>query len=96
MDLKLLLTTFGLVFLAELGDKTQLATFCFSADCDSRISVFLGSAGALVLSSSIAVLFGAAFSRFMPPNYIKIGAGIFFVIVGIWTLYASTRPVSPL
>jgi putative Ca2+/H+ antiporter (TMEM165/GDT1 family) len=61
MDLKLLLTTFGLVFLAELGDKTQLATFCFSADCeDYRLSVFLGSAGALVLSSLIAVFLGAA------------------------------------
>lgn len=91
MDIKLLLTTFGLVFLAELGDKTQLATFCFSADCDSRLSVFLGSAGALVLSSLIAVVFGAAVSRVVPPNYIKIGAGIFFVIVGVWTLYAVTR-----
>jgi putative Ca2+/H+ antiporter (TMEM165/GDT1 family) len=93
MDIKLLMTTFGLVFLAELGDKTQLATFCFSADCDSRISVFLGSAGALVLSSLIAVVFGAAVSRYIPPNYIKIGAGLFFVIVGVLTLYASTRPV---
>ncbi len=91
MDLKLLLTTFGLVFLAELGDKTQLATVCFSADCDSRISVFLGSAGALVLSSLIAVVFGAGISRLIPPNYIKIGAGIFFVIVGAWILYTATR-----
>jgi Ca2+/H+ antiporter, TMEM165/GDT1 family len=94
MDIKLLLTTFGLVFLAELGDKTQLATVCFSADCDSRVSVFLGSAGALVLSSFIAVIFGAAISRFIPANYIKIGAGAFFVIVGIWILYTATRTVS--
>ena len=91
MDIKLLMTTFGLVFLAELGDKTQLATFCFSADCDSRLSVFLGSAGALVLSSLLAVMFGAAISRVVPPNYIKIGAGLFFVLVGVWTLYAVTR-----
>jgi len=91
MDIKLFLTTFGLVFLAELGDKTQLATFCFSADCDSKVSVFLGSAGALVLSSLIAVVFGAAVSRVVPANYIKIGAGIFFVLVGVWTLYAVTR-----
>jgi putative Ca2+/H+ antiporter (TMEM165/GDT1 family) len=93
MDIKLLLTTFGLVFLAELGDKTQLATFCFSADCDSRTSVFLGSAGALVLSSFIAVLFGAAVSRFLPANYVKIGAGLFFVLVGLWMLYSSTRSI---
>jgi putative Ca2+/H+ antiporter (TMEM165/GDT1 family) len=93
MDLKLLLTTFGLVFLAELGDKTQLATFCFSADCDSRTSVFLGSAGALVLSSFLAVLFGAAVSRFLPASYVKIGAGLFFVLVGLWMLYSSTRSI---
>jgi putative Ca2+/H+ antiporter (TMEM165/GDT1 family) len=91
MDFKLLFTTFGLVFLAELGDKTQLATFCFSADCDSRLSVFLGSAGALVLSSLIAVLLGAAVSRFVSPNAIKIGAGLFFMLVGAWTLYTVWR-----
>ena len=95
MDLKLFLTTFGLIFLAELGDKTQLATFCFSADCDSRISVFIGSAGALVLSSLIAVMFGAGISRLISPNYIRIGAGIFFVIVGIWTLYSTARVAGP-
>ena len=93
MDFKMLLTTFGLIFLAELGDKTQLATFCFSADCNSRTSVFLGSAGALVLSSLIAVLFGAGVSRVIPVNYIKMGAGIFFIVVGIWTLYSATRAV---
>ncbi|MFO7706734.1 MAG: TMEM165/GDT1 family protein [Desulfobacterales bacterium] len=92
MDLKLLLTTFGLVFLAELGDKTQLATFCFSADCeDSRLSVFLGSAGALVLSSLIAVLLGAGVSRFVSPMAIKLGAGIFFLVVGTWTIYSAMR-----
>lgn len=91
MDFKLLLTTFGLVFLAELGDKTQLATFCFSADCDSRLSVFLGSAGALVLSSLIAVLLGSAVSRFVSPTAIKVGAGIFFLVVGGWTLYSAAR-----
>ncbi len=91
MDFKLLFTTFGLVFLAELGDKTQLATVCFSADCDSRLSVFLGSAGALVLSSLIAVLFGGVISRFIPAGTIKIGAGIFFVAVGVWILYSAIR-----
>jgi putative Ca2+/H+ antiporter (TMEM165/GDT1 family) len=88
----MLLTTFGLVFLAELGDKTQLATFCFSADCeDSRLSVFLGSAGALVLSSLIAVLLGAGVSRFVSPTAIKLGAGIFFLVVGTWTIYSAMR-----
>jgi putative Ca2+/H+ antiporter (TMEM165/GDT1 family) len=81
----------ALIFLAELGDKTQLATFCFSAECDSRLSVFLGSAGALVLSSLIAVFLGAAVSRFVSPAMIKTGAGVFFIIVGVWTLYAALR-----
>jgi putative Ca2+/H+ antiporter (TMEM165/GDT1 family) len=56
----------------------------------------LGSAGALVLSSLIAVLFGAGISRVVPTNYIRIGAGIFFVIVGILTLYSSMRSANAL
>ncbi len=92
MDIKILLTTFGFVFLAELGDKTQLATFCFSADCENtRLSVFLGSAGALVLSSLIAVLLGAGVSRFVSPAVIKIAAGVFFLAVGGWTLFSALR-----
>ena len=94
MDYKMMLTTFVMVFLAELGDKTQVATFCLSADCDSGISVFLGSASALVLSSLIAVILGAAFSRFIPALYIKFGAGAFFVVVGVWTLFAAFRSMN--
>lgn len=90
MDYKLILTTFGLVFLAELGDKTQLAAFCLSADCDSKLSVFIGSASALVVSSLLAVLCGGFVARFVPPQYIKIGAGVFFIIVGLWTLFTPT------
>ena len=94
MDLKFMMTTFGLVFLAELGDKTQLATFCLSADCDSsKWSVFIGSAGALVVASLIAVLFGDAISRVVPPLYIRVGAGVFFLAAGIWMLVTSTKPV---
>lgn len=87
MDMKLLFTTFGLVFLAELGDKTQLAAFCLSANCDSKLAVFLGSAGALIVTSALAVICGSYIARFVSPQYIKIGAGIFFILVGLWTLF---------
>jgi putative Ca2+/H+ antiporter (TMEM165/GDT1 family) len=91
MDWKIMMTTFVMVFLAELGDKTQLATFCMSADCDSNISVFLGSSGALVLSSLLAVVLGATLSRAIPAHWIKFAAGAFFVVVGIWTLATAFR-----
>ena len=87
MDYKIFFTTFGMVFLAELGDKTQLAAFCLSADCDSKLSVFLGSASALVVTSALAVLCGGFIGRYVPPQYIKIGAGVFFILVGLWTLF---------
>jgi putative Ca2+/H+ antiporter (TMEM165/GDT1 family) len=94
MDIKFLLITFGMVFLAELGDKTQLATFCLSADCESsKWTVFIGSAAALVLSSAIAVTFGSALARVVPPTYIRLGAGVFFVLVGGWMLVTATRAV---
>ena len=86
MDFKVLVTTFATIFLAELGDKTQLATFAFSAETKSRVSVFIGSAGALVLTSLLGVLLGAAISKLIPPNFLKMGAGVLFVILGIWMI----------
>ncbi len=87
MDVKLLFTTFATIFLAELGDKTQLATLAFSAEGKSRLAVFIGSAGALVLTSLLGVVFGAAIAKLIPPNLIKIGAGVLFLILGAWMLF---------
>jgi putative Ca2+/H+ antiporter (TMEM165/GDT1 family) len=91
MDLKVMLTTFGMIFLAELGDKTQLATFAFAAESRTRLSVFVGAAAALVLTSLIAVAFGSAVGKLIPPRHIKIGAGALFVLLGIWMLLASGK-----
>ena len=75
------------VFLAELGDKTQLATLLFAAyQRTSKVGVFAASAGALVLSSLIAVVVGAQLSNYVAPRVLKIIAGIGFVIIGVWVL----------
>jgi len=88
MDLKLMFTTFGMIFLAELGDKTQLATMAFAAEGRSLSAVFIGSAGALVLTSLLGVVFGASIAKVIPPNYIKAGAGVLFVVLGLWMLFS--------
>lgn len=78
---------FVTVFLAELGDKTQLATLLFAAEQDrSKVGVFLASAGALVLSSFIAVLVGSQLSAYIPARALKLVAGIGFIAIGIWVL----------
>jgi len=86
MDFKTLLTTFAMIFLAELGDKTQLATLVFAAESKSKLAVFLGSASALLLTSLLAVAFGSAVSRLIPTNYIKTGAGALFIFLGLWMI----------
>ena len=83
MDLKLCFTTFGLVFLAELGDKTQLATLSLAAPGHSRLSVFLGAAGALVLTSALAALVGEGLARVIPPPWIQRAAGVAFIFMGL-------------
>jgi putative Ca2+/H+ antiporter (TMEM165/GDT1 family) len=87
MDWKLAATTFGTVFLAELGDKTQLATLTFAASGSSRWAVFLGSGGALVLSAAIAVVAGEEVAKFISPRTLQRLAGIAFLLLGAWILY---------
>ena len=83
MDFRVMLPIFSSVFMAELGDKTQVATVCFMAggSC-SRAEVFTASALALVLSTLLAVLCGAAIGRLIPPGFLKLGAGGVFVVMG--------------
>ena len=90
MDWKLVGTTFAAVFVAELGDKTQLATLSFAGSGNSRASVFLGSALALVLSSAIAVAAGEGLARVISPLLLQRLAGTLFLIIGCWVLW-STR-----
>lgn len=90
MDWKLFLSTFGLVFLAELGDKTQLATLSLAASGKSRVAVFLGAAGALVLTSCIAVLLGGTLARVVPEVWIQRAAGVGFLVMGVLFLLGKS------
>ncbi len=91
MDWKLLGSTFTVILLAELGDKTQLATFGMAAGAASRLSVFLGAAGALVAATALAVVFGDAVSRFVPEIWLRRGAGALFVVLGLLFLLGGVE-----
>lgn len=84
-NVKLFATTFILIFLAELGDKTQLAAMAKSIE--GRMTVFLAASAALICSTLIAVLFGDTLTRFIPERYLQIAAGVLFVLFGVLMLY---------
>jgi putative Ca2+/H+ antiporter (TMEM165/GDT1 family) len=87
MDIKILATVFVTVFIAELGDKTQLATFLFAADKEvSKLSVFIGASLALVFASAIGVLAGDLISGHVNERYLNYAAGTGFVLIGVWTI----------
>jgi putative Ca2+/H+ antiporter (TMEM165/GDT1 family) len=88
MDLKLLVTVFTAVFVAELGDKTQLSTLLFAADREvSKLTVFIGASLALIAASGIGVLAGGLVSQHVSEKYLNIVAGIGFIAIGLWTLF---------
>lgn len=88
MDIKLALTVFGVVFLAELGDKTQLATMLFSAKSpENLITVFIGASLALVATSALGVLAGGLVAQYVNPKVLSYVAGAGFVVIGLWTLW---------
>ena len=89
MILSLLLSTFLTVFLAELGDKTQLATLTISGNSNKPLAVFFGSSSALVLASLLGALTGGSISAFFPEEVLKLIASITFLIIGIKILINS-------
>ncbi len=94
MDLNILFKVFATIFIAELGDKTQLATMLFAANKEvSKWVVFSGSALALVATSALGVLAGGLISRYVSEKYLAIIAGVGFIAIGVWTLYKGVFPL---
>lgn len=95
MDTKLALTVFGIVFLAELGDKTQLATLLFAARSPGNLlAVFLGAALALVLASAIGVLAGGLVAQYLSAKVLSLTAGAGFMLIGGWTIWQALVPAT--
>ena len=87
MDWKIFLTVFASVFIAELGDKTQLATMLFAADKEvSKITIFLAASAALIVASALGVLAGSVLSQVINERPLHYIAGTGFVLIGIVTL----------
>jgi putative Ca2+/H+ antiporter (TMEM165/GDT1 family) len=87
MDFKIFLTIFLSVFIAELGDKTQLATMLFAADkAVSKMTVFLAASSALIVASAIGVIAGSILSAYIEPKILSYVAGIGFIVIGVITL----------
>jgi putative Ca2+/H+ antiporter (TMEM165/GDT1 family) len=90
MDWKIFLTIFGAVFVAELGDKTQLATMLFAADREvSKATVFVAASAALIVATAIGVLAGSLLSEYINEKILHYIAGIGFIAIGAYTLYSA-------
>jgi putative Ca2+/H+ antiporter (TMEM165/GDT1 family) len=90
MDFKLFATVFATVFVAELGDKTQLATLLYASDAaHSKLTVFAASAAALILASGLGVLAGSLVAEYLNPKAIRWVAGVGFIGVGLWVLMSG-------
>src|ERR1041385_2585236 len=86
MDWRVLLTTFGIIFLAEMGDKTQIAAMTMAAQKKRPWEVFIGASLALAAVSAIGVLVGSLLGQYLPLEWIKRAAGAAFIIIGVLVL----------
>jgi putative Ca2+/H+ antiporter (TMEM165/GDT1 family) len=84
--LKLFFSTFVIVFIAELGDKTQIASFSIAADRGNVLSVIIGAGLALCTATLLAVVAGHLIARFIPKKALKIVSGMLFIATGIFLL----------
>ena len=90
MNWTIFFTVFATVFLAELGDKTQLATMLFATDREvSKFTIFLAASAALIVASAIGVLAGTLLSQYVSEKLLRYVAGIGFMVIGAWSLYKA-------
>ena len=89
MDLRVLLTTFGIIFLAEMGDKTQLAAMTMAADTKKPWAVLIGATLALAVVSGLGVLVGSVIGNYVPLEWIKRLAAIAFILIGMLMLFGK-------
>ena len=87
MDWKIMGTAFVTLFLAELGDKTQLAIITMSANTESKVAVFIGASLALVLVSLLAVLFGGFLTQVIPTEWLQRIVAVAFILIGVLMLF---------
>ncbi len=87
MNWQLFWTVFGAIFLAELGDKTQLAVLNFTSSSEAPATVFAAASLGLAAVTLVGVLAGGLISRYVPGKWIQIGAGALFIAIGVWTLF---------
>lgn len=91
MDWRVFLTTFGLLFVAELGDKTQLAVISLASSEKSPLSVFVGAVLALAMVTLVGVLVGNNLDRWIPKELVHKGAGVLFIILGIFMFFQKAH-----
>jgi Ca2+/H+ antiporter, TMEM165/GDT1 family len=86
MDWRVILTTFGVIFLAEMGDKTQLAAMTLAAQTRRPLAVFIGASIALACVSAVGVAVGGVLGEYLPLIWIKRAAAVAFIIIGVLIL----------
>jgi putative Ca2+/H+ antiporter (TMEM165/GDT1 family) len=92
MDTRTLVAIFATVFMAELGDKTQLATVLFASDSANRpLPVFVAASAALIAATAIGVAAGSLLSQYVNTRYLSVLAGVGFIVIGAWTLWSALR-----
>ena len=92
MDSRTLIAIFGTVFMAELGDKTQLATVLFASNAANRpLWVFAAASAALLAATAIGVAAGSMLSSYINTRHLSVLAGVGFILIGAWTLWGALR-----
>lgn len=91
IDFKLVVSTFVMIFLAELGDKTQISIFALATNRGSFLSILIGATSALLMTTVIAVGLGGVVGRYVPVKIMKLAAGVVFLIFGAVTIYGALK-----